>query len=91
MRNATAKRMGVISIKILIINILLRRGFESLIIKVCFMQLPGSATLTKPFSRAELFVELIKMRSLIGLRRLFEVGLISLVLSYWEKYTIDRN
>ena len=31
------------------------------------------------------------MRSLIGLRRLFEVGLISLVLPYWEKYTIDRN
>lgn len=34
---------------------------------------------------------LIEMRSLIGLRRFFEVGLISLVLSYWEKYTIDRN
>lgn len=31
------------------------------------------------------------MISLINLRRLFEVGLISLVLSYWEKYIIDRN
>lgn len=33
-RNATARRIGIINIKILIINILLRRGFESLIIKV---------------------------------------------------------
>ena len=33
-RNAIARRMGMISIRILIINILLRRGFESLIIKV---------------------------------------------------------
>lgn len=31
------------------------------------------------------------MKSLIDLRRLFEVGLISLVLSYWEKHMIDRN
>lgn len=33
-RNATARRMGMISIRILIINISLRREFESLIIKV---------------------------------------------------------
>lgn len=31
------------------------------------------------------------MKSLIDLRCLFEVGLISLVLSYWEKHMIDRN
>ena len=31
------------------------------------------------------------MKSLIDLRCWFEVGLISLVLSYWEKYIIDRN
>ena len=31
---ATANRMGIISIKMLIMNILLRRGFESLDIKV---------------------------------------------------------
>lgn len=33
-RNATAKRIGIISIRMLIMNILLRRGFESLSIKV---------------------------------------------------------
>ena len=31
------------------------------------------------------------MRSLISLRRFVEVGLIALVLSYWEKYITDRN
>lgn len=38
-----------------------------------------------------MFVRLIEIISLINLRRLFEVGLISLVLSYWEKFIIDRN
>jgi len=38
-----------------------------------------------------LFVKLIEIGSLIGLRRFVEVGLISLVLSYWEKYITDRN
>lgn len=33
-RKATARRMGIMNVRILIINILLRRGFESLSIKV---------------------------------------------------------
>lgn len=33
-RNATARRMGRVSIRMLIINILLRRGFEPLGVKV---------------------------------------------------------
>lgn len=32
-RNATANRIGIISVRMLIMNILLRRGFESLDIK----------------------------------------------------------
>ena len=71
MRNATANKMGMINISILIINILLRRGFESLVNKsLSFTQLPGSATLTKPFSRAGFIVLLIEINSLVILRRL---------------------
>ena len=36
-------------------------------------------------------MELIEMKSLIDLKRLFEVGLIFLVLLYWEKCIIDGN
>lgn len=47
-RNAMARRMGITRIKILSVNIVLGREFEPLVIKVCFMQLPDSATSTNP-------------------------------------------
>ena len=43
-----ARRMGITRIKILIVNIVLGREFEPLVIKVFFMQLPDSATSTNP-------------------------------------------
>lgn len=51
------------------------------------MQLPGSATLTSPVSWIYRGVGLIRLRlyHLLVLRRSIRVGLVSLVLSYWEE------
>lgn len=51
------------------------------------MQLPGSATLTNPISRVVNRGRLTRLRlyHLLVLGRSGRVGLISLVLSYWEK------
>ena len=55
------------------------------------MQISASATLNNAcFLGGNVYLS-IKIKLFITLRHLFKVGLISLVLSYWENCIIDGN